>query len=408
MIPPRRNPLHPVRQPVPLLAAHSRTVHGLTAAAAEGAFRLQICRACAAVIYPPRDACPRCLAADLPFRPVDNAGTLLSETTIHISGETHFRERAPWRIGTVQLVCGPMVVAHLDAQVRPGQRVGLQLLLDRTGAPAMVALASPGDLSMLDERQSEEFTCGPRHRRVLVTDGRTDIGQAVVHELRAAGASVVFVGIADPWKPFPGEPELRALAGVDIVALDVTDSASVAECAAQIGARVDILINTAEHVRAGGMLAAGGVEVAREAMERRSLGLLRLAQSFGPILKARGAEDHVSAAAFVNLLAAHALMNWPAYAASSAAEAATLSLSQGLRAELRAGCIRVLNVFVGPVETEWFQALPPPKVAPATLARAVISALRSGIEECYVGDVAQDLRARLAANPKALERELGG
>ena len=31
-----------------------------------------------------------------------------------------------------------------------------------------------------------------------------------------------------------------------------------------------------------------------------------------------------------------------------------------------------------------------------------------GIEDVYVGDVAQDVRARLAVNPKALERELGG
>ena len=30
-----------------------------------------------------------------------------------------------------------------------------------------------------------------------------------------------------------------------------------------------------------------------------------------------------------------------------------------------------------------------------------------GLEEVFVGDVAQDVRRRLAANPKALERELG-
>jgi hypothetical protein len=36
----------------------------------------------------------------------------------------------------------------------------------------------------------------------------------------------------------------------------------------------------------------------------------------------------------------------------------------------------------------------------------VIDALRKGIEDVFVGEVAQDVRDRLAANPKALEREL--
>jgi hypothetical protein len=41
------------------------------------------------------------------------------------------------------------------------------------------------------------------------------------------------------------------------------------------------------------------------------------------------------------------------------------------------------------------------------LARAAVAALRGGVEDVYVGDVAEDYRARLVANPKALERELG-
>jgi hypothetical protein len=47
-------------------------------------------------------------------------------------------------------------------------------------------------------------------------------------------------------------------------------------------------------------------------------------------------------------------------------------------------------------------------VTPAALANAVVRALRQGIEDVFVGDVAEDVRARLAGNPKALERELAG
>ena len=65
--PKRKNPLK--KTPVPLLpqGTRSRTALGLTAAAAEGRFQLQVCGDCSMVVYPPRDACPRCLSSRLPF-----------------------------------------------------------------------------------------------------------------------------------------------------------------------------------------------------------------------------------------------------------------------------------------------------------------------------------------------------
>jgi NAD(P)-dependent dehydrogenase (short-subunit alcohol dehydrogenase family) len=182
----------------------------------------------------------------------------------------------------------------------------------------------------------------------------------------------------------------------------------VSEQAEQNGARIDIVVNTAEHVRSGGIVDRHGLTVVREQIDIRYLGLVRLAQAFGPVLRARGADGANSAAAFVNLVSVHALMNWPTYGSYSAAEAACLSAAQCMRAELRPGGIKVMNVFFGPLETEWFQTVPPPKVAPATLARAVVRGLQQGLEDVFVGDIADDVRARLAVNPKALERELAG
>ena len=101
-------------------------------------------------------------------------------------------------------------------------------------------------------------------------------------------------------------------------------------------------------------------------------------------------------------------MNWPQFGAYSAAEAACLSAAQCLRAELRPGGVKVLNAFFGPLDTEWFQTEPPPKVAPSAQAKAVVQALQRGLEDIFVGDIAEDVRARLAVNPKALERELSG
>ncbi len=406
--PKRKDPLRKTRAPLRPPEVRSRTAHGMTAAAAEGRFALQVCTDCGTVIYPPRDACPSCLSARLPYRDIDNGGMLIAETTVRVSTDPYFRERMPWRVGTVKLDAGPMLVAHLHDDAREGARVRLALKLDKSGAPVVLALPEQATENMQDDRQLRELTSDPKFRRVLITDGRTAVGQAMAKAFAQAGAAIVFVGLADPWKPFPGLDALRALEQVEILPLDLTDTESVSEQAAQNGGRIDILVNTAEHVRPGGVVERHGVGVAREEIDIRYLGLMRLAQAFGPAMRARGADGVNSASAFVNLLSVYALMNWPAYGAHAAVEAACLSASQSIRAELRPGGVKVVNVFHGPLETEWFETVPPPKVTPAALANAVVDALRRGIEDAFVGDVAQDVRARLAVNPKALERELAG
>lgn len=406
--PRRKDPLRKTREPMLPQGLRSRTAHGLTAAAAEGRFMLQTCADCGFTLYPPRDACPRCLSDRVPFHDVSPSGVLLAETTIRTSTDPYFRERTPWRIGTVTLDCGPAFVAHLHGDVTEGSRVVMTLRLDKSGNAVAIAMPDKPTLHQEDDVQLRELTCDPKFRRVLITDGRNTTGQAMARAMATAQASIIFVGIADPWKPFPGEDALRAIPGVEIVPLDITDTQSVADVAAEIAHRVDILVNTSEHARPGGIMHRHGLTIAREEMDIRYFGLLRLAQHFGPTMRARGADGVNAAAAFVNLLSVHALINWPQYGAFSAAEAACLSAAQALRAELRGGGVKVLNMFAGPLDTEWFQSVPPPKLSPAALANATVDALRRGIEESYVGDIAQDIRARLDVQPKALERELGG
>jgi NAD(P)-dependent dehydrogenase (short-subunit alcohol dehydrogenase family)/uncharacterized OB-fold protein len=404
--PRRKDPLRKTREPLLPQGVRSRTAHGLTAAAAEGRFALQVCIDCGFTLYPPRDACPRCLSARVPFQDVPQGGTVLAETTIRTSTDVYFRERTPWRIGTVALDCGPAFVAHLHGDVAEGARVRMTLRLDKSGNAVAIAMPDRPTENQEDDLQLRELTCDPKFRRVLITDGRNATGQAIARAMATSGASIIFVGVADPWKPFPNEAALRAIPGVEIVSLDITDSRSVADTAGELAHRVDILVNTAEHPRSGGIMQRHGLTIAREEMDVRYFGLLRLAQHFGPAMRARGADGVNAAAAFVNLLSVHAQMSWPQYGAYSAAEAACLSAAQGLRAELRGGGVKVLNMFAGPLDTEWFQSVPPPKLAPAALAAATVDALRKGIEDCYVGDIAQDIKARLEVQPKALEREL--
>jgi NAD(P)-dependent dehydrogenase (short-subunit alcohol dehydrogenase family)/uncharacterized OB-fold protein len=388
-------------------STRSRTAHGLTAAAAQGYFALQVCADCGAATYPLRDACPKCLSAKLVFQKVDDGGTLLAATVIRNSVDDYFRALLPWRVGTILLDCGPTMLAHLHADLREGERVRMSLRLDKSGQAVAFALPPRETPGMMADRQLREMTCDPRDRCVLITDGCNPIGQAMARAFCDAGASTVFVGVAAPGKPFPGDAKLRATERLEIVPLDVTDTSSVADLAHTIGARVEILVNTADYMRPGGIVGLQGLEAAREGMEIRYFGLLRLAQCFGPLLRARGANEAGPAAAFVNLIAIQALMNWPNLATFSATEAACLSAAQGMRTELGEGGAKVVNAFHGPLETDWYQMLPPPKLAPSALAKAVVASLCAGVEDVFVGDVAEDIRMRLAANPKALERELG-
>ena len=261
---------------------------------------------------------------------------------------------------------------------------------------------------MADDNQLRQLTCDPKFRRVLVTDGKTELGQAMVRALIDAGAQLVWVGHAEPWKKFPGFEALQALPEVTLVTLDLTDPRSVRETAASIGGRVDILVNTAEVHRSHGISSRYGTDVARLEMDVNYFGLLRLAQEFGPAMRGRGADGQSHAVAWVNLLSVFALSNFPSHGTFSASKAAAWSLSQCLRAEMAEAGIRVLNVFPGPIDDEWNQQLPPPKIAPERLAREIVAALRDGLEDLYPGDVAQEWRERWRDNPKVLERELMG
>jgi NAD(P)-dependent dehydrogenase (short-subunit alcohol dehydrogenase family) len=260
---------------------------------------------------------------------------------------------------------------------------------------------------MEDDKILRETSCDPKFRRVLVTDGKTAVGMAVAQTLLDAGASEVFLGDPQLWRQVPAFDKLAADPRVSVVPIDVTDSDSLERAAGEFGGKIEILVNTADMERDGGLMYRKDVNRARDLFEVNVLGLARLAQAFGPAMAARAADGVRNAAAWVNVLSIYAQMNLPARGAWSASHAAALSLAQCLRAEMRPSGVRVINVFSGPLDHEWEQLTPPPRVAPKAVAAAVVDALRRGLEEAYVGDVAKEFRARLAENPKGLERELG-
>jgi NAD(P)-dependent dehydrogenase (short-subunit alcohol dehydrogenase family)/uncharacterized OB-fold protein len=407
MKPKRKNPVLRTRQMNLPPWSRGRVALGLTAAAAEGRFELQVCQRCKAVQYPPREACHRCLSPRLKWRPQTGEATLLSETRLHHSNDLFFRERLPWRLGLVQLDAGPTVIVHLHDEIAaPPARVKVGARLDRAGQAVLIGFPRDGSENMAHDRMLREMTSDPKFRKALVTDGKSAVGQAIVKALVKAGAEIVWAGHSEPWKKLPGLDDITQMKEVTLVPLDLTNERSVSELAGEIGGKVDIVINNAELHRTFGIAARRGTDVARAEMDINYFGLLRLAQSFGPALAGRSADGVTHATAWVNLLSIYALSNFPPHGTFSASKAAALSLSQCLRAELRPAGIRVINVFPGPIDDEWNQNLPPPKLAPAALASAIVGALKEGIEDIYPGEVAQEWIERWRDNPKVLEREL--
>jgi NAD(P)-dependent dehydrogenase (short-subunit alcohol dehydrogenase family)/uncharacterized OB-fold protein len=407
MRPKRKNPILRTRQMNLPPGARGRVALGLTAAAAEGRFELQTCADCACVQYPPREVCHQCLSPQLQWRTQSGEGVLLGSTTLHHSNDLFFRERLPWRLGLVHLDAGPTVMTHLHGDVgQAPQRVRVGARLDRAGQAVLIAFPTEGDAHMADDKMLREMTSDPKFRKVLVTDGKTEVGQAIVRALVKAGADIVWVGHAEPWKKLGGLEDISALPQVTLVPLDLTNGRSVTELAGEIGGKVDIVINNAEVHRNFGIGARRGTDAAKSEMEINYFGFLRLAQEFGPALMGRSADGSTGATAWVNLLSIYALSNFPPHGTFSASKAAAHSLAQCLRAEMRPAGIRVINLFPGPIDDDWNQQMPPPKLAPATLASAIVKALRDGVEDVYPGDVAQEWLERWRDNPKVLEREL--
>ena len=406
--PPRKDPQKKTRVPVLPPMPRSRASLGLGVMGAQGRFGLQVCADCHAVQYPPRDACLMCLSTELPWQDLDPAGTVLAETTIRVSPEPYFRERMPWRMGCVKLGAGPMLNCHLHGEIGRGNDVRMTLKLDKAGQGVLIALPLKGSENMADDPILRAMSCDPKRRRILISDARAPIAHALTQALLDAGASHVFLGEPEAWRAWSERVAFEKLKNVSLLPLDVTDSTSIGKLSAEIGGKVDILINTANFSRPGGVM-GNDTTFARDSFDVNTLGLMRLVQGFGPGMAARVQDGVNSAAAIVNVLSVQALMPDPNYSAYGASQSAARSISQSLRAEFRGSGLRMMNVYAGPIEGDpWFQHLPPPKVTPKALARAITSGLVDGLEEIACGDIAKDVYARWQTNALLLEREITG
>jgi NAD(P)-dependent dehydrogenase (short-subunit alcohol dehydrogenase family) len=227
-------------------------------------------------------------------------------------------------------------------------------------------------------------------KTVLVTGANRGLGRALVDEALRKGARRVYAASRQPL----AVPDER----VTPVLLDVTDRDQIEEAARRVGS-LDILINNA------------GVSTPDDLRDRLALeqhlavnlyGVLDVTHAFLPSLtRSRGA--------VVNIVSIGAVAAIPVLPAYSISKAASLSVTQSLRARLAGLGVSVFAVMPGPIDTDMVRALDIPKTPPVDVARSTLDAVERGDEDIFPDPMSQMLADGWGASvAKTLERQNAG
>ena len=224
-------------------------------------------------------------------------------------------------------------------------------------------------------------------KTVLVTGANRGIGQALVTEALARGASRVYAGTRQPL----AHPDPR----VTPLTVDVTDAAQI-QAAVESVESLDILINNA------------GIALYDDLSDRAALeqhlavnffGTYGVTQAFLPLLTS-------SRGAIVNNVSTMAVAPFPFTPAYAISKAAAFNLTQSLRALLAGQGIRVHAVLTGPTDTDMTRGFDIPKARPESVARAIFDGVENGEEEIFPDSMSQTLADSWRNGAvKAMERE---
>jgi NAD(P)-dependent dehydrogenase (short-subunit alcohol dehydrogenase family) len=229
----------------------------------------------------------------------------------------------------------------------------------------------------------------------LVTGANRGLGKALVSALVEAGAARVYAAARDERTLSAAGPRVVPLA------LDTTKPEQIA-AAVKKAHDVTLLINNA-----GVLTSYSVLTTSREAIDadlRTNVhGTIAVIKAFLPVL-----ERAPGGATVVNVLSMASLASFPALGGYSASKAAAYSVTQALRAELRAKHIDVLAALPGPIDTEMVKQLQMPKTSPADTAKGLIAGIERGEEEIFPDPMAQQMGALWNKSHKELERAFAG
>jgi uncharacterized OB-fold protein len=95
----------------------------------EHRFVLQWCKRCEVPIHYPREACPRCLHADLDWRPASGRGEVYAVSVMHRAGNPLMQDRVPYAVALIDLEEGVRFMSNVvgcpPSQVKVGMPVSI-------------------------------------------------------------------------------------------------------------------------------------------------------------------------------------------------------------------------------------------------------------------------------------------
>ncbi len=224
-------------------------------------------------------------------------------------------------------------------------------------------------------------------KRVLVTGANRGLGRSLADEALRRGAKRVYAAARQPMAVLDER--------VAPLILDVSDPAQIHDAVERVES-LDILINNA------------GVSVPDDLSDRSAFdrhlavnlyGTLDVTRAFLPLLTR-------SHGAVVNIVSLGAVAAVPVLPAYSVSKAASLSLTQSLRALLAARGVGVYAVMPGPIDTDMVRDLDIPKTPPVDVARAILDGVERGEEEIFPDPMSEMVAAGWRAGvAKQLERQ---
>jgi NAD(P)-dependent dehydrogenase (short-subunit alcohol dehydrogenase family) len=219
---------------------------------------------------------------------------------------------------------------------------------------------------------------------VLVTGANRGIGLAFAELALERGARKVYAGARDPSKV--------TQKGLHPIALDVTSAAGVA-AAAKACNDVTLVVNNAGVAWPGSLLVPEGTEALQAHLDTNVYGVLRMVQSFAPVLAANGG------GAFLNVISVASWINNGWLNAYAVSKSAAWSLTNGLRNELAAQNTQVLGLHMGFVDTDMTKSLDVPKASPRSIVIEAYNALEAGAGEILADERSRMVKQGLLSDP---------
>ncbi len=186
------------------------------------------------------------------------------------------------------------------------------------------------------------------NRTVLITGGTSGIGFEFARQLLGRGDVVIVTGREQDRL----NRAVRSLPGVHTFQSDVGDPRSIAALYDWVSERfpeLSVLINNAGVMRNLDLRQTRGLEDVTREIDINLSGPIRMVQQFLPHLQGR------SEALIVNVSSGLAFVPMPAAPVYSATKAAMHSYTQSLRAQLRGGPVRVVELAPPGTETPLFR-----------------------------------------------------